>query len=109
MIDFFILIHNNTFCAEYQIKTIRKFCEDAYNIILIDSNCGEYEDKSKELQLLCNKENIELLKLPNELRLPNVHVSTTIGTKLTFVYYNYVKPRNSEYFAFLDQDMFMFK
>jgi hypothetical protein len=39
MIEFYLLIHANLFCAEYQIKTIRKFCKDPFNIIL-DCNHG---------------------------------------------------------------------
>jgi len=108
-IDFYILIHNNIFCAEYQIKTIQTFCKDEYKIILIDSNCGEFQQQSNELKELCSINNIELLIMPNHLCMPNENDSFRLGVKLNYVYEMFVKTRKSTYFAFLDQDMFLFK
>lgn len=108
-LHFYILCYNNTFCAEYQIKTIRKFCKDDFNIILIDSNCGKFEDKSKELYNLCNDENIELLKIPDEYSLETCGRSVILGTKLNYLFHSVIKLRKPKYFAFIDQDMFMFK
>jgi hypothetical protein len=105
-IEFYILIHNNTFCAEYQIKTIRHFCKDPYKITLIDSNCGAFESKSTELKMLCFKENIELLQLPNDLEMESTPPSIRLGLKLNYVYETFVKSRKPRYFAFVDQDMF---
>ena len=34
MIEFYILTHNNLFCVEYQVKTIRQFCKDPFHIII---------------------------------------------------------------------------
>jgi len=85
-IDFYILIHANIFCAEYQIKTIRKFCKDPFNIVILDSNCGEYPDLSKQLNALCSSKNIELLNIPNEFRMTGQNVSLILGTKLNYIY-----------------------
>jgi len=108
-IDFYILIHANMFCAEYQIKTIRKFCKDPYNIILLDSNCGDYPDLSLKLKDLCKTENVELLSIPNEFQMTGKGVSVILGTKLNYIYNSIIKERQPKYFSFLDQDMFMFK
>ena len=47
-IEFYILCYNSTFCVDYQIKCIKTFCKDKYNIIIIDSNQGCNETNSKE-------------------------------------------------------------
>lgn len=108
-IEFYILCYNNTFCAEYQIKTIRKFCKDNFKITLIDSNCGKFEDQSKELYDLCINENIELLKMPDEYSLENTATSIILGMKLNYLFESVIKIRKPKYFAFVDQYMFMFK
>jgi len=108
-IEFYILTYNNTFCAEYQIKTIRAFCKDDFKITIIDSNCGEFENQSKELYDLCTNEDIELLKMPNEYKLDNLIGSYRLGHKLNYLFEHLVKKRKPKYFAFIDQDMFMFK
>ena len=108
-IDFYILIHANLFCAEYQIKTIRKFCKDPFNIIILDSNCGEYPELSKRLNELCESEKVEILNIPNEFQMKHENTSVILGTKLNYVYNNIIKQRQPTYFSFLDQDMFMFK
>ena len=108
-IEFYLLIHANLFCAEYQIKTIRKFCKDPFKIIILDSNCGEHTDLSVALEKMCAKESVDLIKIPNELCMRGHGVSHILGTKLNYVYNNIIKQRQPKYFAFLDQDMFMFK
>ena len=45
-INFYIICYNNHFCVEYQLKTINFFCKDPYEIIIIDSNCGEHPQDS---------------------------------------------------------------
>ena len=38
VLDIYIITFNSLFCIEYQIKTIRKFVKQKYNIIIIDNN-----------------------------------------------------------------------
>ena len=106
--EFYILTHNNLFCAEYQIKTIQRFCKDPFIIHIIDSNCGEYPDVSAKLSGICKESNVDLLKMPNELAMA-AHGSYLLGIKLNYVYNTFVKRQAPKYFAFLDQDMFMYK
>ena len=108
-IEFYILSHANTFCAEYQIRTIRKFCKDPFTIIMLDSNCGEHVKESMELKEICNKEDVLLLKIPDEYCMSGAGGSYRLGKKLNYVYNNIILERNPQYFAFLDQDMFLFK
>lgn len=110
MIEFYILIYKNIFCAEYQIKTIYKFCKDPFKIIFLDSNCGSDENLSNELNKLCKSNNIDLLILPNNLdNINGDKGSLMLGTKLNYVFNTIIKKRKPPYFAFLDQDMFLFK
>jgi len=109
VLEFYILIWKNIFCAEYQIKTIRHFCKDPFKIILLDSNCGQFFNESKELHKLCKSENIELLTIPNQYEFPNEGTSIILGHKLNYIFNNIIKERKPKYFAFLDQDMFMFR
>uniref|UniRef100_A0A6C0EG43 Nucleotide-diphospho-sugar transferase domain-containing protein n=1 Tax=viral metagenome TaxID=1070528 RepID=A0A6C0EG43_9ZZZZ len=109
VIEFYLLIYKNIFCAKYQIKTIRQFCKDPFRIIMLDSNCGEFIDKSEELKNLCESENIELMIIPNNYSMPNTWSSLILGNKLNYIYNNIIKIREPKYFAFLDQDMFMFR
>jgi len=109
MIEYYILTHNNLFCAEYQIKTIRKFCKDPFKIVMIDSNCGRYPDITRKLKTLCDSKSVELLTIPNNLAMDGCDGTLILGTKLNYVYNVFVKHRQPKYFAFLDQDMFMFK
>ena len=108
-IEFYILSYNNTFCAKYQIKTLRKFCLDPFKITILDSNCGEHPQQSAALEGLCKTENIELIKMPNALSLPRIENSDRLGLKLNYIFNELVKERKPAYFAFLDQDMFMFR
>jgi hypothetical protein len=45
-IEFYLVCYNNSFCVEYQIKTINKFCMDPFRIVILDSNCGEHPEES---------------------------------------------------------------
>ena len=108
-IEFYLLIHANLFCAEYQIKTIRKFCKDPFKIIILDSNCGEHTDLSVALEKMCAAESVDLIKIPNEFCMRGHGTSNILAAKLNYVYSTIIKQRQPKYFAFLDQDMFMFK
>jgi hypothetical protein len=109
ILEFYLICYNNNFCVEYQINTIRHFCKDPHNIIIIDSNCGVYLDNSQEKEELCNKYSVEYIRLPISLAGNGLNPSNILGNKLNWTYYNIVLPRNPTYFAFLDQDFFMVK
>jgi len=110
MIEFYILIYKNLFCAKYQLKTIPLFCKDPFKIIFLDSNCGTSPELSNQLKQLCEETNTELLMIPNELEnVDGDRKSKLLGTKLNYVFHNIIKQRKPSYFAFLDQDMFLFK
>ena len=110
ILEFYIICYNNSFCVEYQIKTISFFCKDPHKIIILDSNCGKFKENSIDKGNICNKYNIEYLTLPDHLSLSNdINSSIILGTKLNYVYYEIILKRNPKYFAFIDQDFFMIK
>ena len=109
-IEFYINTYNNLFCVEYQIKTLNAFCQDPFNIVIIDSNCGEHPQVSEKIKLLCKEQNVELIQLPfREEFNSKQNGSVILGTKLNFIFQTIVKARQPKYFAFLDHDMFMYK
>tara|TARA_R110001592_G_scaffold91587_1_gene267916 strand:+ start:6129 stop:6944 length:816 start_codon:yes stop_codon:yes gene_type:complete len=108
MLEVYIIAYNNIFCVEYQIKTFKAFCKDKHKLIVIDSNCGEHVANTETKKVLCEKEGVEFLSLPNNLSNPGGGQSDILGHKLNYVYNNMVKQRNPKYFAFIDQDFFPF-
>ena len=109
VIEFYLICFNNNFCVEYQINTIRHFCKDPFNIIIIDSNCGSYADNSREKEEICKKYGVEYIKMPESLIGNGMNPSNILGHKLNWTYYNLILSRNPTYFAFLDQDFFMIR
>lgn len=109
MLEIYILSYNNIFCVDYQIKCFKSFCLDDHNLIVIDSNCGEFPHDSQSKKEICNTYGVEFLSLPAHLSLKNLNPTNILGEKLNFVYKQIIKERNPEYFAFIDQDFFPFK
>lgn len=108
--EIFILAYNNLFCVEYQIKTLKQFCQDSYNLIVVDSNCGQHPENTRLKKELCDKYGIEMLELPVFLENPScLNHSVVLGKKLNYVFYQIIKKRQPKYFGFLDQDFFAFK
>jgi hypothetical protein len=109
MLEIYVLAYNSLFCVEYQIKTFRSFCKDPYNLVIIDSNCGEHSKNSEEKRLLCERYGVEFITLPNGASCGLNSGSVMLGKKLNYVFHNIVKERKPKYFGFIDQDFFPFK
>jgi hypothetical protein len=107
-IEIYLIAYNNLFCVEYQIKTYKAFCKDAYKLIVIDSNCGEHIENTYLKKKICGENGVEFIELPKHLSLKNEWSSNTLGHKLNYVYYNIVLDRKPKYFGFIDQDFFPF-
>jgi hypothetical protein len=108
-LEVYVLAYNNLFCVDYQIKAFKAFCKDNYNLVIIDSNCGEHQQNTFAKKDLCLKHGVEFLELPKELSLKGLNPTNILGRKLNFTYHNLVKPRNPKYFGFIDQDFFPFR
>ena|ERR1700690_1844958 len=108
--DLYIITFNNLFCVEYQLKTIRSFMKQKYNIIIIDNNNDLNPDVSSKTLDICKKENITYIKAPNNLfQTPEMFdPSQKLGTTMNWIFHNCVKSRQPKYFGYLDQDCFLF-
>jgi hypothetical protein len=110
-IEVYIIAYNNLFCVEYQIKSFKAFCLDPHKLIIVDSNCGEHLENSRQKKLICEKYGIEIIEIPEEHGKTGHKEgpSAVLSRKLDYVYHSVIKERNPKYFAFLDQDFFPFK
>jgi len=118
MIDFYIPIFNSTFCAEYQIKTLRAFCKDEFNILLIDNNCGRNPAASADLRQLALKEKVGLW-VNNDPQVESLQqvidnnsdkgASDKLGWTMNLIWRSAIERTGSEYFGILDQDCFAYK
>ncbi len=106
--EIYIIAYNNIFCVEYQIKTFKTYCKDNHKLIIVDANCGEHLENTEAKIKICNDNNIEYIKLPNNLSMIGQWSSLVLGHKLNYVYYNIILKRKPKYFALIDQDFFPF-
>lgn len=107
-IDLYITAFNNIFCIEYQIKTLRMFMKQKYNIIIVDNNNNLNPDVSKKTYELCVKEGVTYIKAPdNYFQTVSFDPSMKLGSSMNWIYQNCVKKRQTKYFGYLDQDCFL--
>lgn len=106
ILEIYSLAYNNLFCVEYQIKTWTKFCKDNFELIIVDSNCGEHKENTEKKREICKKYNIEMIELPESVSYKDLHPSSIISYKYDYIYHNIVMKRRPKYFAFMDQDVF---
>lgn len=109
--DVYVITFNNLFCVEYQIKTLRTFIKQKFNIIVIDNNNNLNQENSDRVLDLCKKENITYIKAPNNYfqQLDRFDPSLKLGTTMNWIFWNCVKSREPKYFGYLDQDCFLYK
>lgn len=103
-IDLVTIAFNNPLVIEYQIKLLRRNLTDAFSYTVADNSSES--DKQAVILKLCQKYEVAYLKLP-----PNPHTNPSYnhGAALTWVYHNYIKTRATNYFGFLDHDIFPVK
>jgi hypothetical protein len=109
--DIYVPTFNNSWLIEYQIKTLRKFFQAPFNLIVVDNNNWLHPESSEEVLSICQRENVAYLKAPDNLwqKPENFDSSMKLGTTLSWLFYNCIKPRNPKYFGFLDHDCFLFE
>lgn len=109
-IDLYVITFNNLFCVEYQIKMLRMFMKQNYNIIIVDNNNNLNQEVSRKTYELCIKENITYVKAPdNYFQSISFDPSMKLGSTMNWIYQNCVKKRQAKYFGYLDQDCFLIK
>ena len=116
MLNVYVPFYNSIFCAEYQIKTLKTFLLDEYQLVFIDNNMGRHPENSEKLTTLCGEHGIPLIVNTDEMceafqtgiETGAMSASLKHGWTLNLIW-QHVKHTKPEYFGFLDQDCFLFK
>jgi hypothetical protein len=99
-IDIVTIAFNNPVAIDYQIRLIKKYVNDDYTHIIAD-NSTDFKS-IQEISSLCDRYNILYVKIPYIKLKP----SWSHAAALHWTFINIIKKRNSEYFGFLDHDIF---
>jgi len=110
-LDIYVITFNNLFCVEYQIKTLRRFVKQKFNIIIVDNNNDDHPDISQKVLEICRNENLTYIKTPNNLyqQPGKLNPSVKLGTTMNWLFLNCARHRKAKYFGYLDQDCFLFE
>lgn len=109
--DIYVITFNEPDFVRYQIKTLRKFFKDPFNLIIVDNNNWLHPEGSAEVLNICMEEGVIYLKAPDNHYQGKDFFDPTLklGTTLSWIFANCVKKRSPKYFGFLDQDCFLIK
>lgn len=109
--DIYIFSFNSAMFVEYQIKTLRQFYKDPFNLIIVDNNCWLHHDNSNDVKQLCDNYGVHYLKAPENYfqRSESFDPSMKLGTTMNWIYQQCIRKRNIKYFGFLDHDCFLIK
>lgn len=109
--DIYITTFGSDFFIPYQIKTLRKFFEGRFYIIVIDTNEDLYPEVSEKIRTLCWNEDCGYIKMPPNHYQEKQHFDSTmkLGTVLNWVFHNIIKERQPKYFGILDHDCMLFR
>ena len=102
VLDIVAVAFNNASVIRHQILLLKKNLKDAYCYTVADNST----DASRQVELMevCREHAVAYVRLP---RLPlYCTTSKSHGMALNWVYRNYLKPRQADYFGFIDHDIF---
>jgi glycosyltransferase involved in cell wall biosynthesis len=96
---------NGSKLIEYQIKTIKKYCSDDYEFIVVDNSTKNNE--IERIKNICTENNIRLINTNINLTNSYNNPSNNHGLTLNYVY-NFLK-NDFDYLLFIDHDLFPIK
>lgn len=99
-IDIVTIAYNNPVVIKYQINLIQKFITDPFTHIIVD-NSSDAEAR-KLIFDVCSCLGIPYVGVPKH----NYAKSNSHAVAMHWAYKNIIRKRNSEYFGFLDHDVF---
>lgn len=105
LVDILAIAFNNYEVIKYQYLLLKKNFLDDYIYTVADNSTDE--GISKKIYDFCNKNKIPYCKLKKQ-NIKNMP-SESHAMAMNFMYYNYLKPREAEYIAILDHDIFPIK
>lgn len=97
--------YNNPIYIEYQYKLLSKFFKENFSYTVLDCNFN-LEECSKLTYAICQRSNINYIKLHDSPFLYKQEGSYRLGANLTWAYKNFIKLMNCPYFGILEQDCF---
>lgn len=100
-IDIITIAFNNPTLIETQIDLIRKNVTDTFFYTVVDNSNNT--DQSISIHNICHEKGVGYIRLPKN---PWPQANLSHGVALNWVYHNFIKPRNSKYFGFIDHDIF---
>ena len=101
--DIYTVAFNNVEVIDYQIRLLKKHLKDEHFHIIADNSNDK--EKTKKIKKLCIKYEVWYIKLPENV----LFCSLSHWVALNYLYRNYIKKRKTEYFWFLDHDIFPIK
>ena len=110
--DIYVITFNNLFLVDYQIRTLRRFFQSPFNLIIVDNNNWLYPEQSKQVLQLCVDQGVTYLKAPDNFYQTEktfFDPSMKLGTTMNWLYQQCARVRKPKYFGYLDQDCFLVK
>ena len=105
-IDIVTIAFNNVFVIENQIRLIKKNLIDRNYTYTIADNSSNSSVR-EYIHNMCKKENVSYISLPKDyIKTITKRPSYSHGAAMNWIYSNYIIPRNSTFFGFIDHDIF---
>jgi len=100
ILDIAAVAFNNAEVIGWQIQLVRKYLKDPHSYTVFDNSNDD--QRSAEIRNICAAERAAYVRLPKN------HSTRTAShaVAMNWIYKNYLKRRNAEYFGFLDHDTF---
>lgn len=103
VVDVITVAFNNEMVIEQQDRLLRKYLLDSFRYIVADNSSDP--EKRRIIRRLCMEKGVDYVSLPlNPYNGKNSSFSH--GLALNWIYINYIKPRNTACFGFIDHDIF---
>ena len=101
IIDIIIISFNNESIINIQIDKLKKYFIDPFCLTIADNSTDR--TIAMQIRAICLEKNIGYIKLPKQNYFKR---SASHAIALNWVYKNFIKKRQPEYFGFLDHDVF---
>lgn len=96
-----VIAFNNPHLVELQIASLNRFYRDSYWFVVVDNSSDA--SARTELQQLCSDSHVGYISLPPN---PGTSPSESHGLALNWSYRHLAKACSTEYFGFLDHDIY---
>ena len=102
-LDIISVAFNKPLLITRQIELVREKVLDAHRLIVVDNSSSP--DLAKQVRNACGREKVEYIRSPANFG----RLSFSHGGCLNWAWTNVINPSQSQYFGFLDHDIFPFR